>query len=122
MLLLRVARTFGTKTAQICDRKTRGFARKILKISAIAAAHARMRRKKDTEDHPTCAAQDVQVFLTSAMLFVAKFCIHKPRFSVGVAIFSTSFGAVFARDTRPSPAKTSSKAQECMARRRKPLE
>jgi len=42
------------------------------------ATDARMRRQKDTDDHSTHDAQDAQVFLSSAMLFVAKFCIHKP--------------------------------------------
>ena len=43
-------------------------------------------------------------------------CIHKPWFSVEIAKFSTNFGALLARDTRPAPAKAFPKAQECMAR------
>ena len=77
-LLLRLARTFGTETAHICGRKTRDFACNILKICAIAAAGAHTRRMKDTDDHTTCAAQDAQVFLSSAMLSVAKCCIQNP--------------------------------------------
>ena len=46
---------------------------KTLQISAAAATDPRTRRKKDTDDRSTHDAQDAQVFLISAMLFVAKF-------------------------------------------------
>ena len=95
---------------------------KILKISAIAASDAITRRRNDTDDHFTHDEQDALVFLRSTMLFVAKFCIHEPWFSIEIAKFSTSFGAILARDTRAEPAKAFPEAQECMARRPEQLE
>ena len=74
----RVSRTFGTEIAQFCGRISHDFACKTLKISAIAATDARTRRKKDIDDHYTHDAQDTQVFLSSAMIVAAKFCIHQP--------------------------------------------
>ena len=87
----------------------------------MAATDARTKLTKDTGDRATHAAQAVQVFLIPAILFSAKFCIQKPRISVGIAKFWMSF-AILARNTHPAPAKAFLKPQECKARHQKPLE
>ena len=92
--LLRPAFTFGTEIAQFCDRISRDFACKTLKISAIAATGARTRQKKDNDDHSKHDAQDAQVSLSSAMLCLAKFCIHEQWLSVEIIKFSTNFSAI----------------------------
>ena len=73
---------------------------KPLKISALVATDARTRHKKDTDDHSTHDAQDAQVFLSSAMLYVAKFAFINRDFGWNRAIFD-DFGRNFAARHAP---------------------
>ena len=70
--VLRVARSFCTKTAQFFDRKPRDFALKFLKISTIAAADSCRTPATRSNNHCMHAAQVLQVFLSSAVLFAPK--------------------------------------------------
>ena len=49
------------------------------------------------------------------------FCIVIRRELTGYFYADSNFGALFARDTRPAPAKARLKAHWCMARRQTPL-
>ena len=109
----------ATEIAQFCGWIARNFACKILKFNATAATDARTRRTTNTDGRTMHTAHDAKVSLSSAMRFAAEFCIQKPRFSAELVKFSMSFGAIFARNTRPALAKTSQKVKMCATRRRR---
>ena len=61
-------------------------------------------------------AQHKKCFLSSAVLFAARFAAKTSDVPVEIAEVSMKFGADFARDTRPAPAETVQKSPEGVAR------
>ena len=78
----------------------------------MSAANARAKHKTDAGDRAKHAAQDDELFLSSAVLFAAKCAVETRDFWSNLIVnVSKNFGAVLAQNTRAAAAEASRRKQ-----------